>query len=62
MKAPDTVLGFTGLEPLPGAAPPRRAQDAPPTGSAADHVPAPETDTGKRAVQAPLLLLTAQDR
>ncbi|MFF2789698.1 hypothetical protein ACFVT6_23570 [Streptomyces sp. NPDC058049] len=57
-KAPDTVPGFTGLEPLPGAAPPRRAQDTPPTGSAADHVPAPEPepepepDTGKRALQA----------
>ncbi|MFB6578527.1 hypothetical protein ACFCYC_14050 [Streptomyces sp. NPDC056402] len=52
VKAPDTVLGFTGLEPLPGAALPRRAQDTPPPGPAADHVPAPEPDTGKRAVQA----------
>ncbi|MFF3091558.1 hypothetical protein ACFVRB_41930 [Streptomyces nojiriensis] len=51
-KAPDTVLGFTGLEPLPGAARPRRAQDTAPTGSAADHVPVPEPDTGKRAVRA----------
>ncbi|MFG2235820.1 hypothetical protein ACGFNX_38480 [Streptomyces sp. NPDC048723] len=51
-KAPDTVVGFTGLEPLPGAAPPGRAQDTPPTGSAKDHVPAPEPDTAKRAVQA----------
>ncbi|WP_328786408.1 hypothetical protein [Streptomyces sp. NBC_00273] len=52
VKSADTVLGFAGLEPLPGAAPPGRAQDIPPTGSAADYVPAPEPGTGKRAVQA----------
>ncbi|MFF9011164.1 hypothetical protein ACF087_36000 [Streptomyces goshikiensis] len=33
-KAPDAVLGFTGLEPLPGAAPPRREEATQPAGTA----------------------------
>lgn len=49
VKAPDSVSGFTGLEPEPGAAPPRREQSAAPAGSRPSPVPprepAPETGT-----------------
>ncbi|MFD6540819.1 hypothetical protein ACFWF6_31040, partial [Streptomyces goshikiensis] len=51
-KAPDVVSGFTGLEPLTGTVPPRRAQQAPAAGSTADQTPPPEPDAGKRASQA----------
>ncbi|MFF3620760.1 hypothetical protein [Streptomyces sp. NPDC002467] len=50
VKAPDAALGFTGLEPAPGAAPPRRA--APPAEPAKDQVPPSEPDAEGRAVQA----------
>ncbi|MFZ3492267.1 hypothetical protein ACODT5_03320 [Streptomyces sp. 5.8] len=49
-KAPDAVLGFTGLEPLPGAAPPRREAAARPAGPTTKRAPAP--DSGGRAEQA----------
>ncbi|MET9852471.1 hypothetical protein ABZY57_05895 [Streptomyces sp. NPDC006450] len=41
-KAPEAVSGFTGLEPLPGAAPPQRERPAAPAGDRADPVPPPE--------------------
>ncbi|QES46513.1 hypothetical protein DEJ50_00195 [Streptomyces venezuelae] len=48
-KAPDAVRGFTGLEPLPGAAPPRRTQPRPAEPETERHqAPAP----GARAGQA----------
>ncbi|WP_404960065.1 hypothetical protein [Streptomyces sp. 147326] len=52
VKAPDAVLGFTGLEPLPGAVPPRRVQAAQHAGSTTEHVRPPEPDTGGRGVRA----------
>ncbi|OKI26678.1 hypothetical protein A6A28_17095 [Streptomyces sp. CB03578] len=51
-KAPDVVSGFTGLEPLTGTVPPRRAQQAPAAGFTADQTRPPEPDAGKRASQA----------
>ncbi|MFE6839676.1 hypothetical protein ACFVFI_33245 [Streptomyces sp. NPDC057705] len=49
-QAPDAVSGFTGLEPEPGTAPPRRKQPVDPAGSRSEKVPpsepasAPDTD------------------
>ncbi|MFK0050434.1 hypothetical protein ACIQU4_41315 [Streptomyces sp. NPDC090741] len=51
-KAPDAVSAFTGLEPLPGAAPPRRPQEDPTAGSTTEHVRSAEPDAGKRAARA----------
>ncbi|MER5485938.1 hypothetical protein ABT024_22360 [Streptomyces sp. NPDC002812] len=42
-KAPESVSGFTGLEPLPGAAPPRQEQLAVSAGSRSQTVPSPES-------------------
>ncbi|GGZ99013.1 hypothetical protein GCM10010371_68200 [Streptomyces subrutilus] len=39
-KAPDPVSGFAGLEPQPGAAPPRGKRPVKSTGSRAEHAPA----------------------
>lgn len=52
VQAPDPASGFTGLEPEPGAAPPRReeATRPRPTSPAPQRTPAP--DTGGRAEQA----------
>ncbi|GAA2646632.1 hypothetical protein GCM10010425_65400 [Streptomyces spororaveus] len=53
VRAPDAVSGFTGLEPEPGAAPPRRKQPGP-AGSrpekvpSAEPVPAPDSDAAAR--------------
>ncbi|MFD8026586.1 hypothetical protein ACFV6G_40000 [Streptomyces lavendulae] len=49
VKAPDAAFGFTGLEPAPGAAPPRRA--ARPVVPAKEQVRPPEPDDGGRVVQ-----------
>ncbi|WP_285544189.1 hypothetical protein, partial [Streptomyces lavendulae] len=49
VKAPDAALGFTGLEPAPGAAPPRRA--ARPAAPAKEQVRPPDPDAGGRVVQ-----------
>ncbi|MEV7525893.1 hypothetical protein [Streptomyces sp. NPDC091371] len=48
VKAPDAVTGFTGLEPLPGAVPPRRTQPRP-AGPAPerDQPPAPDARAGQ---------------
>ncbi|MFF4448699.1 hypothetical protein [Streptomyces sp. NPDC001502] len=43
VKAPDTVLGFSGLEPEPGAAPPRWKQPGP-AGSRSEKVPPAEPE------------------
>ncbi|MER5757700.1 hypothetical protein [Streptomyces sp. NPDC002082] len=51
-RAPDAVSGFAGLEPLPGAAPPRPAQEAPTAASTTQRVLPPEPDADKRAAQA----------
>ncbi|WP_327739878.1 hypothetical protein OG749_44505 [Streptomyces nojiriensis] len=51
-KAPDTVLGFTGLEPLPGAALPGRVQADRSDGSATEHVRPPEPGEDRAAGQA----------
>ncbi|MFZ3491767.1 hypothetical protein ACODT5_00750 [Streptomyces sp. 5.8] len=50
-KAPDTVPGFAGLEPLRGATSPRRTREAS-TGSTTNHVRASEPETDKRAERA----------
>ncbi|MFE2323775.1 hypothetical protein ACFXD5_07595 [Streptomyces sp. NPDC059385] len=50
VKAPDAALGFTGLEPAPGAAPPRRP--ARPAAPAKDQVRPPASDAEGRAAQA----------
>ncbi|MFD7558840.1 hypothetical protein ACFV9E_30435 [Streptomyces sp. NPDC059835] len=52
VKAPDAALGFTGLEPQPGAAPPRRAQAARPAVPAKDRVRPPEPEAEGRAERA----------
>ncbi|WP_329389823.1 hypothetical protein OG625_37325 [Streptomyces sp. NBC_01351] len=52
VKAPDAVLGFTGLEPLPGAAPPRRVQAARPATSTTEQVQPPQPAAGARVEQA----------
>ncbi|MFI5866542.1 hypothetical protein [Streptomyces sp. NPDC051546] len=48
VRSPDPASGFTGLEPQPGAAPPRRKESAPPepAGPAARRAPAPGTGGG----------------
>lgn len=46
------MSGFTGLEPLPGAAPPRRPQEASTAGSTTEHVRPPESDADKQVAQA----------
>ncbi|MFI5762344.1 hypothetical protein ACIA8F_15550 [Streptomyces sp. NPDC051563] len=48
VRSPDPASGFTGLEPQPGAAPPRRKESAPPepAGPATRRTPAPGTDGG----------------
>ncbi|MDD9383154.1 hypothetical protein M8Z33_42210 [Streptomyces sp. ZAF1911] len=51
-KAPDAVSGFTGLEPLPGTAPPRGAKAARGAGSTAEQVLPPEPDGDKQVAQA----------
>ncbi|MGW8776656.1 hypothetical protein ACWGNM_01115 [Streptomyces sp. NPDC055796] len=51
-KTPEAVSGFTGLEPLPGAAPPRPAQQARPDGSETEHARPPKGDADGRAGQA----------
>ncbi|MFE2275388.1 hypothetical protein ACFXB4_39985 [Streptomyces lavendulae] len=50
VKAPDAARGFTGLEPAPAAAPPRRV--ARPAAPAKEQVGRPEPDEGGRVVQA----------
>lgn len=50
VKAPDAALGFTGLEPAPGAAPPRRA--ARPAAPAKEQVRRLEPDAGGRVGRA----------
>ncbi|MGP3683252.1 hypothetical protein ACTVZO_00810 [Streptomyces sp. IBSNAI002] len=45
VKAPDAVMGFDGLELLPGAAPPSRTK-ARPSGPATERVPRPAPDAG----------------
>ncbi|MER7468624.1 hypothetical protein [Streptomyces sp. NPDC097981] len=54
LKAPDAGLGFTGLEPRPGAAPPSKKPVSEPAGAAAEQTRprARKADTGKAAVQA----------
>ncbi|MFK0044342.1 hypothetical protein ACIQU4_09600 [Streptomyces sp. NPDC090741] len=53
VQAPDVASGFTGLEPLPGAAPPRRAQAAGrPDGSESERLRSPEPDADRRAGEA----------
>ncbi|GLX41379.1 hypothetical protein Sros01_74520 [Streptomyces roseochromogenus] len=51
VKAPDAALGFTGLEPAPGAAPPPR-RAARPAVPAREHARSPDPDAGGRVVQA----------
>ncbi|WP_030861337.1 hypothetical protein [Streptomyces sp. NRRL F-2747] len=51
-KAPETVPGFTGLEPSPGATPPRPARARRPDGSEAEHARPPKRVAGGRAEQA----------
>ncbi|MFF4012385.1 hypothetical protein [Streptomyces sp. NPDC001717] len=50
VKAPDAPMGFTGLEPAPGAVPPRRA--ARPAAPAKGQVRPPASDAEERAAQA----------
>lgn len=45
VKAPDAVMGFAGLEPLPGAAPPRRTK-ARPSGPVTERAQPPALDAG----------------
>lgn len=50
VKAPDAVLGLTGLEPQPGAVPPRRAQaDRPSRAETKPHPPARPDGRAERA-------------
>ncbi|MFI5982428.1 hypothetical protein ACIBEA_16290 [Streptomyces sp. NPDC051555] len=51
-KAPDPVSGFTGLEPLSGAAPPAPTREEPTAGSAAEDVRPSEPDAGERSARA----------
>lgn len=53
LKSPDLVMGFTGLEPQPGAAPPRSTRAPEPAGPAPERVrPDADADADARAAQA----------